>query len=215
MSSEDGTDGQPGVFGPCDEALFQFRVSAAQATGQALPTRLPIRAWRSEKGPIGELQERSYGTDIRFTTAPRDFTPEIPDTQAMKLPLVFYLDFNDGNRDKISRVSFTRMTFSGVYGLNPMRFQGRARERVSEDYTALLNLGFGRPILDCSYNVDDGRSFSVYYWFKSRPELADPERLRSRVSNHPLLLVLGVREDCPATVTAETRGPIQTLLRRN
>ena len=202
-------------FGPCDEPLFQLRVSEARATGQPLPTRRlpPVRVWTSERGPVGELQERSYGTDIRFSTAPADFTPEIPDT--LKLPLVFYLDFNDGNRDKISRVSLTRITFSGVYGLGVMRFQGSERDRLSEDYTALLSLGFDQPVLDCSYYVSARRVFSVYYWYRSRPALADPERLRSRMANHPLLLILGVREDCPATVTAATRGRIQTLLSRN
>ena len=210
-----GQTDQLASFGSCDEALFQFRVSEARATGQPLPTRRlpPIRAWTSERGPIGELQERSYGTDIRISTAPADFTPEIPDTRAIKLPLVFYLDFNDGNRDKIFRVSLTRITFSGVYGRSPMRFQGRARDLVGEDYTALRNLGFGQPLLDCTYYVDERRSFSAYYWYKSRPALADPERLRSRMSNHPLLLILGVREDCPATLTAETRAEIQSLLR--
>jgi len=203
-------------FGPCDDALFQLRVSEARATGQPVPTpRLPpIRPWTSERGPTGELQERSYGTDIRFSTAPADFTPEIPDTRAIKLPLVFYLDFNDGIRDKLSRVSLTGINHSGVYGLNPMRFQGAARDRVSEDYTALMSLGF-EQVLDCTYYVSERRAFSVYYWYRSRPALADPARLRSRVANHPLFLILGVREDCPATVNAETKAQIQAMLRRN
>jgi len=199
-------------FGPCDEALFQFKTSEARATGQPLPTRRmsPVRAWTSERGPTGELQERSYGTDIRFTTAPADFTPEMPDMQAMPGPVVFYLDFNDGIPNKITRVSLTG--WRGAY-VGPDRLQGVARDRFIEDSRAVFQLGVDL-VLECAYYLSERRVFQVFYWYRSRPALADPERLRSRVANHPLLLVLGAREDCPATVTAETKEQIQTMLRR-
>ena len=132
--------------------------------------------------------------------------------------ITFHLKSNDGNPNKLTRTLLTKIRAGGVYGQNVMYWSGRDRTLIMEDYMVVGgrqgNPRLEQHVLECSYWEDSRRSSSVYYWYKSRPALADPARLSSRVSNHPLLLVMDAREDCPVTLTTETIEKRQILLDR-
>jgi hypothetical protein len=76
---------------------------------------------------------------------------------------------------------------------------------VREDYEA-VGAQPGAPgrlgkqmILQCWY-FEELRGHRIYYfWYRARPPAADPERLRSRLANHPFLKFRGVAERCPAS----------------
>ena len=202
-----------GSFGPCDEALFQFEVSQAKATGGPAPTKDPINYWRSIKGPIGQFKERAYGTDFIFYEAPTNFTPEIPDTRKFKLPLYLKMQFNEGKRDRIWKINLTRFGPAGVYGKNYMYYKGATREIVREDYGEVEKAGYD-TVLECLYYRDGRTVNAIYYWFRTRPDAANPARLNSRMRNHPLLLVMDARVECPPVLSTETRRKKDMLLGR-
>ena len=191
-----------GSFGPCDEALYQFQVAEAKATGHPPPTKETINYWRSTKGPIGQYKERSFSTDVIFYEAPGYFTPEIPDTRDRGKRLYITLDYNSEKPNKLETVGLTSISAGGVYGYGYSRYSGRTQSIVEEDIRLIGNLG-NDVILSCLY-TDDGRTQNeIVYWFQERPKLADPGRLKSRLPSHPLLLVQGVADECPATLTRE------------
>jgi hypothetical protein len=191
-----------GSFGPCDEALYQFQVAEAKATGNPPPTKDPINYWRSTKGPLGQYKERPFSTDVIFYEAPGHFTPEIPDTRDRGKRLNITLEYNSEKPNKLAKVRLASISAGGVYGYSYNRYSGRARSIVEEDNRLIGNLG-NDVILECLY-TNDGRTHNeIVYWFQERPELADPDRLRKRMPSHPLLLVQGVADECPATLTQE------------
>ena len=191
-----------GSFGPCDEALYQFQVAEAKATGHPPPTKETINYWRSTKGPIGQYKERSFSTDVIFYEAPGYFTPEIPDTRDRGKRLNITLDYNSEKPNKLETVRLTSISAGGVYGYGYNRYSGRAQGIVEEDIRLIGNLG-NDVILACLYTNDGRTQNEIVYWFQERPKLADPDRLRFRLPSHPLLLVQGVADECPATLTRE------------
>ena len=68
---------------------------------------------------------------------------------------------------------------------------------VREDIAALMQSR--SPVLECKYR--SYRKFGPHYeyWYKNRPVAADPGRLKSRVSDHPLLFIRSPLKTCPAS----------------
>jgi hypothetical protein len=201
-----------GSFGPCDEALFKFQASEAKATGMPAPARDPKSFWRSSKGPIGQYKKRSYGTDFIFYEGPANFTPELPDPKEFKPPISIKLKYNAGKRNRLIRVGLRRFGPGGVYGKSYVYYQGSAGTIVSQDYTKLSNAG-NDTLLLCDYYDSDRAVAEIAYWYKTRPQAADPVYLRSRMRNHPALLVMDPRVECPPVLTTETMRKRDALLR--
>lgn len=202
-----------GSFGPCDAALYEFQVSEAKATGRPAPAKEIVNPWRSKKGPLGEYKDRTFSVDVIFRDAPDHFTPEIPDDRNRLKYLNIKLEYNRDKRNKLWRIGLRSTAPRGVYGYSYTRFQGSARSIVEQD-NRIIGKDRNDVVLVCEY-ANDGRTVNeVIYWFEYRPELADPERLSSRMRNHPLLLVQGVSAECPATLTQETLQRRQMLFDR-
>jgi hypothetical protein len=55
-------------------------------------------------------------------------------------------------------------------------------------------------VLECRY-LDEREDLQevVFFWFKTRPAVAEPTRLQGRVADHPMLRVKAPRGNCPAT----------------
>lgn len=205
-----------GITDPCDEAWLRFRVAEARATGQPIPVRKhPITRWESSQGPVGKYQEK-YGIDIVFDAASEDFSPEFPDSLLAKREksgrnIYFTLSYNKGHRNKLTKAILTTINY-GVYGRGLYGFQGRERKRLEEDFQKLSRLGRDQSVLQCEYYSSDRLSSVVFYWFKTRPALANPERLKARIANHPLLLIMEQRENCPCTLTEDVIKKRRALL---
>jgi hypothetical protein len=201
-----------GSFGPCDEALFKFQASEARATGMPAPTRDPKNYWPSSKGPIAQYKERSYGTDFIFLEGPADFTPEIPDLNKFKPPFSLKLQYNDEKRHRLRQVLLGPFGAGGVYGKGYPYYQGSTQNIVLQDYMKLKSAGMD-TLLRCQYRERDRVTAEIAYWYKTRPEAADPAYLRSRMRNHPALLVMDPRVECPPLLTTETMRKRDALLR--
>ncbi len=91
-----------------------------------------------------------------------------------------------------------------VHG-NGSAFREPWRTIVDED-----NRAIGSPrYLVCYYKIEDnvtGRKHT--FWYRERPEAADPGRLLARMQNHPLLDIGGPVDHCPETaIEAEALNP--------
>ena len=140
-------------------------------------------------------------TTIEYGQVPEDFVPQIPDLETLITPL--YITMSEKSMiGSLTGVTIRGFTFGGYgFNSNPLRFQGRARSIIQEDYAALVNED--AMILVCNYrHPDPGLSYSNAFWFGSTPSVADPDRLRDRLPEHPLLRnISGGRSQCPASRT--------------
>lgn len=123
------------------------------------------------------------------------------------------MQFNEGKRDRIWKINLTRFGPAGVYGKNYMYYKGATREIVREDYGEVEKAGYD-TVLECLYYRDGRTVNAIYYWFRTRPDAANPARLNSRMRNHPLLLVMDARVECPPVLSTETRRKKDMLLGR-
>ena len=82
---------------------------------------------------------------------------------------------------------------------NIFQYQGRAREILEEDYGALLQAR--ALVLRCRYeHQSEGLVYGYSFWYRSTPDIADPERLRARMADHPLAEHMGSGcSQCPQT----------------
>ena len=144
---------------------------------------------------VGKYEEHPSGISIVIDAAPEDFTPDIPDSLLARsgspcvncgastdgwlvgATIQFQINHNVGRRDRIWNVTLTRQGY--------------------DDWS-------NRPwILGCDYYADDRFVTVAYYWYRSRPGAADLERLSSLARRLPN--ILGVREQCPVTLTDEIK----------
>ena len=110
----------------------------------------------------------------------------------------------------LTRVTLQRFPRTGYgYNSDPLRFRGTARSIIREDYNGIYNEE--AMLLKCGYkNSDPGLITTKAFWFGSTPSPADPDRLRGRLSNHPLLRnINGALSQCPASATAALRETLK------
>lgn len=157
-----------------------------EAPGRKSPS---IQPYSTEVGP--------HATIIRYGQVPEDFVPEIPNLETRQLIIRM--------KEKSMIGSLTGVTIQPFYDSYPAarvpsQFEAPARYLIEEDHAALKN-NEDVVIMKCEYNPVPGlgRVFHIF-WFGSTPSVADPNRLRDRVPNHPLLTsISGARIQCPAS----------------
>jgi hypothetical protein len=157
-------------------------------------------------------QESNDTLNYDYGPAPEDFVPPIPALDAMGVSITM----EKQGAGALSRVRvWSADNLFGRFYQTPdwkewLKTRPADAKLVSSDFVAASldssrNSAKYRPGkslgMDCSY-LDEQLGFieSVYFWFKTRPEVAEPLRLKARVADHPMLQIKSPRDSCPATL---------------
>ena len=186
------------------ETLEVIIISRAQLT----PTRTEEAASQFE-GPgrtYPSIQPTATNvggiTTIEYGEVPNDFVPELPDLVTLKLPAYISMDekWMTGSLKRIAIQRFSRYVGHG-FNSEPWGFEEPARSIIREDYAAVANED--ALILICNYiHPSPSVLYENTFWLGSTPNAAERDRLRDRLSDHPLLSnIQGASSQCPASRT--------------
>ncbi|MEM7568308.1 MAG: hypothetical protein AAF337_00795 [Pseudomonadota bacterium] len=156
------------------------RAVAPGADSVPIPTEPKV----TKKGPFVTYD---YGR------APEDYVPPIPE----ELPnQTLYLTMKKQGTGALKTIEIQRF---GHWSLTRYYKNGSAKQDLlDEDVSAIAKQ---KPrVLVCSYLSPKRGIVNVSrHWFKEAPSAANRARLRGRLSDHPILVISGVRETCSAT----------------
>ena len=155
--------------------------------------------------PEPTIRETFRTIFYEFGEVPRDFHPPIP--EVLPEGKFVQLEMEKSAPGALVSVRLTPGVSQGDVDvdawerINRLRAQGDPRqyELYQEDRRSIA-LGDQR-ILTCVYRgaTIQGRMTAQRYWYNTRPALADPARLRSRIPDHPMLGINEPQDSCPLT----------------
>lgn len=182
--------------------------SSFTPTSTPLPTPPESEEAPGRKNPSiqpSSTKVQGISTIIEYGQVPEGFVPELPDLETLETSLLSIV-MEQSTIGALTRVSFQRF-LAGGYGPDSFSFsfEGEARSIIEEDYIALAAERVW--VMKCGYRLSTPGIISVQsFWFGSTPSVADPDRLRDRLPEHPVLRnIKGARSQCPATKSeAET-----------
>ncbi|RTZ40656.1 hypothetical protein EKL30_16165 [Candidimonas sp. SYP-B2681] len=186
---------------PCNT---EFKLYSLCSKGEAKPFNEYVEFLRRKaRGEF--VSETDKENAIRFYNVkpgmvfPQNEVKLTPERNSYRI----YIDNNSPNSLRSAYV-FLSARVPLIHG-NAEAFREPWRTIVDEDIRAI---GLP-PYLVCYYKLDDnvtGRKHT--FWYRERPEAADPIRLQSRIKNHPLLDIGGPVDHCPETAPeAEALNP--------
>ena len=184
---------------------------ASTSTSLSIPSgsaEAPVLKYPSIK-PSRTETSASTATII-YGEVPEDFIPAVPLPETLGKSVVYITMDQKSTIGSLTRVTLQRFPRTGYgYNSDPLRFRGTARSIIREDYNGIYNEE--AMLLKCGYkNSDPGLITTKAFWFGSTPSPADPDRLRSRLPEHPILKnVLGALSQCPASATAALRETLK------
>lgn len=150
--------------------------------------------------PVDVSVSPTLGTVIEYGAVPERFVPDIPDVDSLE-PRLLAIEMEKSSPGALVRIRITGFLLGG-HGpeSNVFLYQGEARARLQEDYTALA--GSDALVMECTYiSSNVGLDSVAAFWYGSTPDLADPDRLRDRLLDHPVLWIRSGRDNCPETQT--------------
>lgn len=158
----------------------------------------PIVSPSAEVGPPSVEELRGSKT-FRYGPVPEDFRPPVPDVPP---DITVFILMQKQRTGSLVRIATNHNPYNAVLftpaaeQIERERRRGNpAKDRIlSEDLAAID----GAVVLECSYlTTQEGSLKERHYWYKLRPAGADPDRLKARLNNHPLLAIGEARQDCP------------------
>jgi len=170
------------------EACARYISSArhdAAATGQVEPTA---------------YEESANYVTVRYGRVPLAFVPPIPDDSWSPRIAALQIRIEEPMPCSLTAINVHRYPLTVLDTSALMRdYSSESTQLISEDISALEE---SSEILQCLYRgaPSDSSLRQELFWYKAIPELADPNRLRTRVINHPLLIITPrALDNCPAT----------------
>lgn len=165
---------------------------ALNSPGQTAPTPNP-RAPAPLSIPIPtepEIVKRRAFTLYDYGQAPDDFVPPIPKDLP---PNALHLTMEKKGAGALSAIEVQRF---GPWSLTREYDLGSNRQdMLNEDLSTIAKQ---KPrVLVCKYLSARPSITNVSrHWYRTQPKAANPDRLRGRLSDHPVLVISGVRETC-------------------
>jgi hypothetical protein len=172
-----------------------------------LPVKQIYAKRKSRERPIPEnfakpaIRKKGTETVYDYGVVPESFVPTI----LADIPLTR----NTFKMEKERPGSLIQMSiaFLGWYSLPRTDGDYKDRPREQKMLQADVSAADGR-VLECLYLAEEHGTGLLYrFWYKTRPAVAEPARLRSRIPDHPMLDIKSPREICPET--AELAESIQ------
>ena len=165
------------------------------------------REYPSIQPSISKVTE--FHTVIEYGQVPEDFLPEMPEMD--KFEESVYISMEKSLKGSLKALRITPFSLAQSWtgdGINlpPDYYQGSTRRILEEDFSAAVDQG--ARLLRCFYVTDEYVSLTADFWLGSTPNGLDPDRLRDRLPNHPIVEnIVGAADQCPARLEEE----IETL----
>ena len=141
-----------------------------------------------------ESKEANF-TVLNYGEVPENFVPQVPELPKNRRLKITMKKLFPGSLHTIK----IRPFHLGMLIKGEERYIDRPQiqQMVREDIFAVMQSR--SPVLECKYRSYRKLGPHYEYWYKNRPVAADPGRLKSRVSDHPLLFIRSPLESCPAS----------------
>jgi hypothetical protein len=163
-----------------------------------------ISYWRAKRDQRkakveGKVSDPSIGKKKKFTVydygdTPEEYVPPTPNLPANRALRVKMEKVTPGMLLEIEISPFGRWHLAKTV----FDFMGnpQARKMFEDDVNAVMQ---SQPlVLECVYQSDKFRRVNFYrYWYKTRPAAADPQQLRAKWRDHPLLFIRSPLDQCP------------------
>ena len=181
------------VASPCfaEQKLYRLCVQ-----GKAKPFKayMDLQKRKSEGQFASEIVETPTGISVRFYNVQPDMV--FPAHEVYVTPeLSSYDIYVDNTAPNTLRSAHVVMLpyVPVMYGY-ASAFMEPWKTIVKEDQYELRN----SPIILCQYALADRADEWIHaFWYKERPEAADPARLSERMDNHPFLNIGSAVDHCP------------------
>ncbi len=140
-----------------------------------------------------EIVKKRAFTLYDYGQSPENFVPPIPnDLPKNTLHLVM-------DKNAAGSLSAIEVQNFGPWSLTREYPNGSEKQNLlNEDLSAISK---EKPrVIVCKYlSQQRGVTNVSRHWYQNEPNAADPDRLRGRMSDHPVLVISGVRETCSAS----------------
>ncbi|NRA30007.1 MAG: hypothetical protein HRU11_07070 [Parvularculaceae bacterium] len=182
------TFGSPRLECPArqDSALGSKRIYAPRSEVSASSSEVPLPG-------EPEIVKKTAFTLYDYGQAPENFVPPIPDELPRNTLHLIMEKTGAGALSAIEVQPFGPWSLTREYPMGSAK-----QEKLNED---LIAISKEKPrVVVCKYlSPRRGVTNVSRHWYKRAPKTADPKRLTSRMADHPVLVIKGVRETCPAT----------------
>ncbi len=164
--------------------------------------------------PVGDpkVTRRSGRVTFDYGAVPEAFVPPVSESLGNGIYSVRVMM----EKQRTGSLVGIKLNKFGWYSINKSELDYRRHaphlaKRLFEDVVGAARKG--GAVLECHYLSKRHGIVSFHrYWYKSRPDIAEPALLKSRIPDHPMLIIKPPQEGCPPTRSAALK--VQNVFRK-